>query len=38
MAKGIPLFMSSLMTEGVRYTFGNPGTTEVTLMNSLQAH
>ena len=33
--RGIQLFMQSLAAQGVRYIFGNPGTTETTLMDSL---
>ncbi len=33
--RGIQLFMQSLVAQGVRYIFGNPGTTETTLMDSL---
>lgn len=35
MAKGSDLFMQSLVSEGVRYIFGNPGTTESPLMDIL---
>jgi benzoylformate decarboxylase len=33
--KGKQVFMESLMAEGVRYIFGNPGTTENPLLDSL---
>jgi benzoylformate decarboxylase len=35
MTKGKHLFMQSLQAEGVRYIFGNPGTTEAALIDTL---
>jgi benzoylformate decarboxylase len=35
MAKGKELLMKSLLAEGVRYIFGNPGTTETPLLDTL---
>jgi benzoylformate decarboxylase len=35
MAKGKELFMQSLLAAGVRYIFGNPGTTEAALLDAL---
>ena len=35
MTKGKRLFMQSLLNEGVRYIFGNPGTTEAPLIDTL---
>ena len=35
MYKGKSVFMASLLSEGVRYIFGNPGTTESPLLDSL---
>jgi benzoylformate decarboxylase len=35
MTKGKDLFMASLRTAGVRYIFGNPGTTETPLLDAL---
>jgi benzoylformate decarboxylase len=38
MAQGKHLFMQSLMSEGVRYIFGNPGTTESPLLDTLPSY
>ena len=38
MARGKHLFMQSLASEGVRYIFGNPGTTESPLMDVLASY
>ena len=35
MARGKQIFMQSLLNQGVRYIFGNPGTTETTLIDAL---
>jgi benzoylformate decarboxylase len=35
---GKQIFMQTLQAEGVRYIFGNPGTTELPLMDSLLEH
>jgi benzoylformate decarboxylase len=36
MTRGKQLFLQSLVNNGVRYIFGNPGTTEVTLIDALE--
>jgi ribulose-bisphosphate carboxylase small chain len=36
MARGKQIFMQSLLSQGVRYIFGNPGTTETTLIDALE--
>jgi len=38
MARGKDLFLQSLVSQGVRYVFGNPGTTESPLMDTLPAY
>jgi benzoylformate decarboxylase len=38
MAKGKELFIQGLSAEGVRYLFGNPGTTEAALIDALADH
>ena len=38
MTQGKHLFMQSLVSEGVRYVFGNPGTTESPLLETLPSY
>ena len=38
MAQGKHLFLQSLVSQGVRYVFGNPGTTESPLLDTLPAY